>query len=212
MNTIEPESENKLSIATRSQSADHAFDWPDDQQDSSSLDPDVTSIQGRHVSNWWVFWFATWTGTTAMGALFGGVLGLFGAVQDPTFLVLGLLYGGLWAGVVGLFVFVHVAAICWMFWWLGRPLVPAVIAGMLTGAICGMVFFSIVTAPLGAVGAYVAGHSFLKSTQGKKFLTFITTAQNQSLGPLSFSMMDLLLRVTVLAVFIAGWTAWLKSF
>jgi len=65
MNTIEPESENKLSIATRSQSADHAFDWPDDQQDSSSLDPDVTSIQGRHVSNWWVFWFATWTGTTS---------------------------------------------------------------------------------------------------------------------------------------------------
>ncbi|MDB2687110.1 hypothetical protein N9Y42_07840 [Mariniblastus sp.] len=210
---MDQESENRLGIAKRAEASKHAFDWPDDPLDlPPSVDFKSKNISHTHRLNWALFWLVAWSGTTAAGTLFGGMLGLYGAMQDPTALLSGLLFGAVWSGLTGLFVFVHLAAICWMFWWLGRPLVIASIAGLLTGAICGVVIFSLITAPLGALGAYLASKLFLKSTTGAKFLATIEAVQDQSLGPLRFTMMDMLLRVTVLAVFLAGWTAWLQSF
>lgn len=212
MNTRARESENWPEVAKQTQPSKHAFDWPDDPQDSAPpVDPNVKWTQGEHLLNWALLWLVTWLGTSVSGALFGSFLGLFSVVHDPTIPLFGLLYGGIWAGGVGLFVFVHLAVICWTFWWLGRPLVIATTAGFLTGAICGMIILSLVTAPLGAVGAYLAGKSFLKSTTGAKFRATIKAVQEQSLGPLRFTMKDMLLRVTVLAMFLAGWTAWLQS-
>jgi len=46
---------------------------------------------------------------------------------------------------------------------------------------------------------------------GKKFLSTIKTIQDESLGTMRFTMLDLFLRVTVIAVFLAGWTAWIRS-
>ena len=213
MNLEDRESENRPVIAKQTQSSEHAFEWPDDQQDLASPKyPNAKWSRGEHLSNWAVFWLVTWTGTTIAGSLFGGMLGLIGLASDPTAPLFGLLYGGIWAGGVGLFVFVHLVAICWAFWWHGSPMLIGGIAGAITGAICGLVFFSLVTAPLGATGAYLAGNSFLKSSMGKKFLATIETIKDESLGTMRFTMLDLFLRVTVLAVFLAGWSAWLRAF
>ena len=211
MNLEDRESESRPAFATQSQVSKHAFEWPDDQQDFAvPAAPNEKWIQSNHLSVWVAFWCATWAGTAIAGSLFGGVLGLFGIGNDPTAPFVGLISGALWAGAVGLFVFVHLGVICWTFWRLGKPLTIGTIAGAVTGVICGLVLFSVVTAPLGAVGAYVAGNSFLKSTTGKEFLETIKKIQNESLGTMKFTVMDLLLRVTALAVFIGGWSAWLK--
>ena len=123
----------------------------------------------------------------------------------------GMFFGGLWVGAVGLFVIVHLGAICWTFRWLDSPLTVGCIAGALTGAICGLFCLSLLTAPLGAAGAYLAGDSFLKTKTGNEFLDTIETYRGESLGAMRFTMMDLFLRVTVLAVFLAVWTAWIRS-
>lgn len=213
MNTRTPEPEKQSGIVQQKQTYRHPFEWPDDQQDAAPpIDSNLPWAGGEHFSNWSAFWFITWLGTTIAGSLFGGALGMFGAMQDPMVPFAGLFLGGLWAGAVGLFVHVHLVAICWAFWWLGRPLRIAIIAGALTGAICGLAFLSIFTGPMGAFGAYLAGNKYLKSSNGKSFLATIKKNQDQSLGPMRFTMMDLFLRVTVFAVFLAGWTAWLQSF
>ena len=210
----ESESENKPSITKQAPASQHAFEWPDDQQSvASPTAVNVKWIRGEHLASWATFWFATWTGTTIAGSLFGGAIGLIGlansSVEAP---FVGLFLGALWAGAVGLLVFVHLGVIYWMLWRLSNPLTVGTIAGALTGAICGLVILSVFTGPLGAIGAHYAGTAFLKSTKGKSFLETIKTIQNESLGSMRFSMMDLFLRVTVLAVFLAGWTAWIRSF
>ena len=213
MNLEDRKPESRPVIGTHAQASKHSFEWPDDKQDLAlSADPGDQWIRSEHLSVWVVFWCVTWTGTTIAGSLFGGVLGLVGIASDPAAPLFGLFYGGIWAGAVGLFVFVHLGAICWAFWWLGRPLTIGSIAGALTGAICGLFFFSLITAPLGAVGAYVAGNLFLKSSMGKKFLDTIKTIQDESLGTMKFTMQDLFLRVTVIAVFLAVFNSSIRSF
>ena len=212
MNLEDRESESMPGIATQVQAPKHSFEWPDDKRNLAlSADSIEKRTRSEHFSAWVAFWCMTWAGTTFAGSLFGGVLGLIGIASNPAAPFFGLFYGGIWAGAVGLFVFVHLGAICWTFWWLGKPLRIGCIAGALTGAICGLFFFSLITAPLGAVGAYASGNSFLKSSMGKKFLSTIKTIQDESLGTMRFTMLDLFLRVTVIAVFLAGWTAWIRS-
>ena len=213
MNLEDRESESMSGIATQVQASKPAFEWSDDQQNLTlPVDSSEMWSQSEHLSAWVAFWCVTWAGTTFAGSLFGGVLGLVGIASSPAAPFFGLFYGGIWAGAVGLFVFVHLGAICWTFWWLGKPLTISIIAGALTGAIAGLLFFSLITAPLGAAGAYAAGNLFLQSSMGKKFLNTIKTIQNESLGTMRFTMLDLFLRVTVIAVFLAGWTAWIRSF
>ena len=213
MNLEDREPENRPVIAKQTLTSKHAFEWPDDQLDLAlPAGPDVKWIQGEHILTWALFWLITWTGTTIAGSLFGGVLGLFGLAYNPLAPLLGLLYGALWAAPVGLFVFVHLGVVFWALRWLRKPLLPAIIAGALTGLICGLLFLSPITAPLGAAGAYMAGNAFLKTSSGKNFLDKIRAIEDKSLGAMKFTMMDMLLRVTVLAVFIAGWSAWIQSF
>ena len=176
MNLEDREFESRPAIAKRTQGSKPAFEWPDDQQDlASPTDSDVKWNRREHLLTWALFWFVTWTGTTIAGSLFGGLLGLFSSVG----VLDGLLGGGLWAGAVGLLVFVHLGVIFWALRWLGEPL-------------C------------------LAANLFLKSPLGKKFLNTIKAIEDESLGSMRFTMMDMLLRVTALAVFIAGWSAWLK--
>ncbi len=215
MNIEDRKSKQRSGIVEPKQTLSHAFEWPDDQQESAvGIASSAEWFRGEYVLNWGLFWSATWFGTAIAGALFGGVLGLFGGASqgDASIPLMALFFGGVWAGAVGLFVFVHLAAICWAFRGLSRPLLVSSIAGLLTGGICGMVFFSLATAPLGAAGAYLAGATYLKSPLGQELRTSIKDIRGQSLGSLRFTMMELLLRVTVLAVFLAGWTAWLRSF
>ena len=207
MNLEDREFESRQAIAKRTQGSKPAFEWPDDQQDlASPTDSDVKWNRREHLLTWALFWFVTWTGTTIAGSLFGGLLGLFSAVG----VLDGLLGGGLWAGAVGLLVFVHLGVIFWALRWLGEPLMPAITAGFLTGVVGGALCLSLITAPLGGVAACLAANLFLKSPLGKKFLNTIKAIEDESLGSMRFTMMDMLLRVTALAVFIAGWSAWLK--
>lgn len=167
--------------------------------------------RGHHLTNWATFWFLTWGGTTLAGGLFGGCIGMVNAINDLAAPLLGFVYGLLWAGGVGLFVFLHVGVICWTFWWLGRPIVVATVAGLLVGAICGLLLFSLITGPMGAAGAYLAGWQFLRSETGAAFRFTIQATKGESAGRLKFTTKDLFLRMTVISVMIAGWTAWIKA-
>jgi len=116
MNLENRESENKAGITKQAPASQHAFEWPDDQPNMALPAADnVKWIRGEHVANWATFWVVTWTGTTVAGSLFGGALGLIGlansAVEAP---FVGLFFGALWAGAVGLLVFVHLGVIYWI--------------------------------------------------------------------------------------------------
>ena len=213
MNLEDRKSKSNPTIATATPASKHAFEWPDDQRDLV-LPANFREKRPRreHLSVWVAFWFLIWTGITVTGSLVGCAVGLFLVMLAPAAHIYGLFFGGVWAGTVGLFVIVHLGAICWTFRWLDNPLTIACIAGALTGAICGLLYLSLITVPLGIAGAYLAGDLFLNTTTGKKFLDTIRTFQSKSLGAMRFTMMDMLLRVTVLAVFIAGWSACLRSF
>ena len=207
MNLEDRESESGPAIAKQTQGSKPAFEWPEDQQDlASPADPGVKWNRREHLLTWALFWFVTWAGTMIAGALLGGFVGWF----IPMGLWEGLLRGGVWTGAVGLFVFVHLGVIFWAIRWLGEPLMPAITAGFLTGMVGGTICLAPITAPLGSAAAYLVGNCFLKSSMGKKFLHTIKAIEDESLGSMKFTMMDMLLRVTALAVFIAGWSAWLK--
>ncbi len=173
---------------------------------------DVATYQsppGQHLLHWATFWISTWAGTAFAGGLFGAGLGLFAIAENPVAPFYALFFGLVWAGGTGLLVFLHVGVICWTFWWLGRPIIVATLTGGLVGAICGMFLFSLITAPMGAAGAYLAGLQFLKSESGKEFQATIESAK--TVGRLRFTTKDLFLRMTVISIMIAGWTAWIKS-
>ena len=194
------------------QPSSNAFEWPEDEEDSNAakhLNPKFD--RGEHLAYWALFWIATWGGTTVAGSLFGGALGLVGIMSDITAPLAGLAFGSMWAGGIGLFVFLHLGMIFWIFWWLDRPLVAVSIAGFVTGALCGLLVFSLITAPLGALGAYLSGSQFLKSGTGQKFQATIILLKNESAGRLRFTTTDLLLRMTAISILIAGWTAWINA-
>jgi len=164
-----------------------------------------------HLFRWAVFWLVAWAGTALAGGLFGGMLFSIGLAEDALAPLYGLFFGLLWAGGVGLLVFLHVGFICWTFWCLNKPIVVVTSAGLLVGLICGVFVFSIVTGPMGAFGAYLTATTFLKTYSGKEFLATIELAKKQgSNGRFTFSTTDLLLRMTAISVMIAGWTAWIN--
>ena len=218
MNFEDREAKSRPVIAKHTPASTPDLEWSDDQPDLAlPADSNEKQIRSEHLSAWLSYWCVIWSGITVMGPLFGGFVGLWLAggepMRDPfSGLFSGMFFGGLWAGAVGLFVIVHLGAICWTFQWLDSPLTIGWIAGAFTGVICGLFYLSLLTAPLGAAGAYLAGDSFLKTKMGNKFLDTIETYQGESLGAMKFTMMDLFLRVTVFAVFLAGWTAWLRAF
>ena len=179
-----------------------------DEKSENSLDDGLTSEQRhhRHYGHWIGFWIATLAGTSLAGSLFGLGLGLFSGD-----LLMGAIFGLAWAGGVGAFVFLHVGVVCWIFWLLGRPLLVATIAGSLTGLICGLVIFSILTGPMGGFGAYWFGKKFIESDAGKVFMKTIKQAGEESDGRLRFTTTDLLWRMTIISVMIAGWMALINS-
>ena len=179
------------SLSTSQQPGNSTFEWPSDEKDQTAQ-AHFAQQQNHsdHIWNWAVFWIVTWAGTTLSGALFGGALGMFGIFDNPAIPFMGFFYGAIWAGATGLFVFVHIGVICWTFWWLGRPIVVATVTGFLVGALCGALFLSLITGPLGALGAYLAGKQFLKSEAGKTFQAKIESAQAESAGHLRFTTTD----------------------
>ena len=212
-----PEPELKTSLqesiaANEPTTATNPFElWPEDSKESTS--PYVLQTQDRyeHLGSWALFWLATWGGTTLAGSLFGGAIAVIG-LMDTIFAPLwGLLWGAMWAGGMGLFVFIHLGVICWTFWLVGRPIIVATLAGLFVGLFCGMFVLSIITGPMGAFGAYVAGNLFLGTPTGKRFEATIEMAKQKSAGRFRFTTTDLLLRMTAISVMIAGWTAFIQA-
>ena len=206
-----PETAIPESLATSDQSARNQSEWPPDEKEKTAENDAGQQNRVVHLCSWASFWILTWAGTTLSGALFGGALGMLGIFDSPAIPILGFFYGAIWAGVTGLFVFIHIGVFCWTFWLLDRPIVVAIVAGLVVGSLCGALIFSLITGPLGAFGAYLAGKQFLKSETGKTFQATIESTRAQSAGHLKFTTTDLLLRVTVISVMIAVWTGMMQS-
>lgn len=166
----------------------------------------TTSTVGSLRYAWIVYWIVVWAGTTAAGSLFGLLL----TVLSES--LAGFVFGALWSGIVGLLVMSHLAAFCWMFRMLKLPYLLAALSGGLVGAICGLIVLSIITAPLGAGGAFIGTHWYLNSKLGKYILDEELRAQTaQSTGRWNYNLADLFWRMTVVAVFVAGWSLFIRS-
>lgn len=99
-------------------------------------------------------------------------------VDDMFFVLVNAFAVGLLAGGVGLVVVPTFAAICWMFWQLRRPLILAGIAGalvalgaMVAALLTELWFMFLISAPVGALGAFVAAQRFLRTDPGKLIAT-----------------------------------------
>lgn len=156
------------------------------------------------VRAWFVFWGHVWLGATLAGGALGTLLGVFGMLFEPTLVLLGPIIGCAVAGGIGLLVVPTVGSICWMFWLQRRPLVLAGITGGLVG-----LFSSgggaIVASPLGALGSYLAVRRFLKTDTGKTIVAHEERRLRGEAVRFHYSISDLFLRMTVVAVLISVW-------
>ena len=147
---------------------------------------------------WSGYWCCAWIGTTIAGGIFGLILGIFTGATGGDGPMAGLLFGLCWAGGIGLVVISHIAIAFWMLWFnRSDPGFAGAFAGGLVGAICGIIFIPI-TAPMGWVGAYCACKSYTRTRLGQ----LVTTTDTE---PWQFSMRDLFLRITVVAMLLAFW-------
>jgi len=148
---------------------------------------------------WSGYWFCAWIGTTIAGGVFGLLLGFFAnADRMSESLIAGLLFGLVWSGFVGAVVIPHIAIAVWMFWFnRSDPGYSGAFAGGLVGAICGIIFLPITT-PMGWVGAFYACRLYTGTEFGQR-------VRNNDFEPWRFSMRDLFLRMTVIAILLGFW-------
>jgi|GEM_PF-3187322 len=171
----------------------------------------TTNARGSFSSlfAWWGYWFCAWIGTTIAGGIFGLLLIGFGSlfngealsgvtiIEAIKGLFFGLLMGLMWAGWIGALVIPHIGIAWWMFRFNREPRHAGAIAGGLVGAICGIIFLPI-TAPMGWAGAFYACRAFTATEFGQQ-VSKHKTAQCR------YSMKDLFLRMTVIAILLGFW-------
>lgn len=160
------------------------------------------------------FWFSVWLGTTIAGGVFGGFIGLFALFLAPAPESIGSFFvcipiGLAWAGTFGLISIPHIAIINWMFWLNASPRVLAILAGGVTGL---FTFIPPITIPIGMFGAYAVSKLFISGELGES----IREAESNRIKGAkptskSFTLADLFLRVTVIAILLSFWTAILTN-
>ena len=168
-------------------------------------------------------WIVIWIGTMLSGALLGVALGCLGLFEGEWRAIPGLgLLGGIWAGTVALVVIPHVAIFKWMFWIRCSPSLLAGFVGGLSGCLTPLLAISAV---VGLVGAVCFLKLWMHSSVGARLRGFVvaqgfeTTPSSRLAsdglfgstratgvgGKRSFSLKDLFLRMTAIAVVISFW-------
>ena len=174
----------------------------------TSLEADVAEPVSLSFATKFAFWIFVWGGTTGAGVALALLIGVFVAlaVGDPLVLGWALLIGLLWSGGVAAFLMIHVATFKWMFGIDCSPKFIAGIAGGLTGlSLWCLCVFSV---PLGIAGAVTGVNVFLKTSLGEELLRYEawrldpTTERSKK----SFTLKDLMLRMTAISVLLAFWT------
>jgi hypothetical protein len=167
------------------------------------------------MSNELAFWCFAWLGIVLTGAGFGFYLGF---MRNP---IMGLIFGTVFAGIAAFPVLVTVAIATWALWLSRFRLITAGIAGAMTlfasvkfvempgldfkdltwifGRLNGVELAAIIS---GAVGSSLFGYLFCRG---------LTPARKNDINSLKhwqFSLRDLFVHFTILAVMISLWT-WL---
>lgn len=160
-------------------------------------------------------WLAGWLGTTAAGGLFGSGVGLL-AAPGLDGVGLGFVVGVTLAGGSGLLLMPTIAALVWICWLDRRRNASVVVfAGGFTGFLCGFLLGPLcaLSAATGAAGAAV-GVQLLRSRPPQSVWKMFVLPPREPPGPetsrLRFTTRDLLLRMTVIAILIAVWSALLR--
>jgi hypothetical protein len=162
------------------------------------------------AENLWLAWFFSWLGISLSGGLFGVVLG--GLERDPGAIV-GFVAGFLIAGIVSVPVILTIAALAWTFWLSRFQILFAVMSGACTGVISSAPIalamlsteatrFIILAGCIGGCGGGFAAYFFWASDDRRQQI-----GVNDEPLRWQFSLRDLFLRFTVLAVVIAAWSA-----
>lgn len=164
---------------------------------------------------WCSFWCCVWFGTAVGGSAFGlaaaALVTLLSAPSQIYWTVLvGPIVGGLYAGLVGLFVIPSFALLVYTCFLCRRPLVLAGVAGALTGLV-SLLPLCFLTAPAGAFGAYYFAKWYLSTPDS----WLIREAEERRLEnrnqPFNFTIASLFARTAAAAVLIAFWTFLIRA-
>lgn len=163
---------------------------------------EVTPIPRTPIKgNYWLAWLIAWLGIALSGGIFGLCLG--GGI--------GFLAGLVIAGVYGLPIIATVAVLTWAFWLMRWQLISATIAGACTGIASTALMVMSVGSPFSEDGLLIFAAGSLGGFGGG-IASYIYWQKRSLPAPIrssigwQFSLRDLFLRFTVLAVLIAGWS------
>lgn len=165
------------------------------------------------------FWIAAWLGTVAAGSTFGGLIVGFALLAGGPggngsgwvyFFGIALFFGAVYAGLVAIPIHVTIAILTWAFWLNRFRLATAAIAGALTGVVATMSVFpfpnnesAVIAGSLGTIGAAVVGSRHIKR-QANQRPTVVTSKKTVW----QFTIRDLLVRMTLLAMLLSAWTCY----
>ncbi len=147
------------------------------------------------------FWMVVWSGTVAAGGVFGLLLGS----------ILGLDFGYIIAGLVGIPIVATTAALSWVCWLSRFRIAVACLAGLLTGVVATLplygttrfgdsqaIMLAIVAGFIGMAGSGSAGAMYWRRGP---------SSEDASPPRWQYSLGDLFLRMTVVSVLFAAWSA-----
>jgi hypothetical protein len=194
----------------------------------------ISPMASERFADGCLFWSLAWLGTTFGGGIFGIVFGLFSGsgVERLIGVIVGPVAGLLFAGICAIPVHLHFAFFTWAFW-LGRFRVTvATLAGGFTGFLAtgGMAShqnrwpLSLAAACVGAAGSGLAARYCQRKFAfwDRKFISispvgeFTLLDERTAVGnnksrrrekaPWQFSIRDLFIHFTAIAVLISLWT------
>ncbi len=164
--------------------------------------------EGRFIVAAMLYWGSVWLGTALAGGAFGLLVGCL-----P-----GLLFGPIIAGFVAVPILVTVGTLAWSLWLSRFRVAVGGLAGGLTGVVATVpgvdvwpssLFFWVYAGGAGLIGT-VGG-----ATGAALYCRAAKRQRNASDAPgrevWQFTLLDLFVRITVLAMLIGGWTSYFQS-
>ncbi len=178
------------------------------QDDETAEQDDEANVQISPATLAVNFWVMVWLGTSAAGGLFGLLLGCF-----P-----GLLFGIIFAAMLGVPVVATVAIVSWALWLSRYRLLIAGLAGAATGVVATLMLDpgSILGGTsmillgsaglLGGLGAAAGGGWYYFRTDSGKMVQAVDRA-----AVFRFSLRDLFIHITVVAALLGVWVLVVKG-
>ncbi len=187
---------------------------PNTGEPHSAIEPNPLATyldRKRRLVDWLRFWLWVWVGTVAAAA---SLFALVFLLLDPRGAVIWVIVGALYVGTFGCGTIASVALIAWASMANRTPFWSAAAAGGMTGVVCAvngappgwmMLLMTAVAAGIGATGAVLAAWRFWNSPGAVQLRT--DHAQEVALQRWRrFTIANLFLRMTVVAVVVAFWT------